>query len=720
MSDNKENLELFAKQQADPSNYVRNLPEMQGLEEWQIQEVIERLKRQFADAASKQNGSVDSAELERQVVTQYIGQIVGDVRANFTKQYEGAAAADGTPINSLVVNESLDNDQRKDLMSKFKNYAMPIGLPGGVRSQVSSAARKAVFSFSDQDGVVFTRNEQDKDLLQVTINGDCDENIYVDVGNKCSIGIAYNKDTGAVDIIQGHVFHKGDDGQYKAVSLEKKGGFFRKKEDQLADVLESDSLAKEVRKSVKNLKLIACSNPKRRENLSEEDQPKRSAAALMKGKSKGIGGIIGLACMICAGAAAMVLTGFGIAIGVGMVVGAGSLTVSAISGGATTATATTGGAAASTPGAGAGISAANSAGKSIQDGSTVAIGATTSAAVVAGSAMSSTASTAGTAAASGAGGAASAGAKAGIMQAANGIAVGGEAAGSLVLKGATSGALRVENAVTGAYQGVANSGATKGFLSGVRSVGSNLGNTVKGWFGKSASSLSGAATQSGNAVGNIPGGVSGNSANTVSNTATNISGNISAAAGQTGNAFQNAANTSAAGINGTASQGINGVQGLPGQNWNAASGYGSVAGGGISGAAGQTGAALSGAAGQTGTFASNAAGQVGNSGANVYNNFSGTVNQVSGGVDNLAKTTASDAKALGNNVPDLVNASAALSATTSAANTAASSAKGASSLVVDEVVDPAISGAAGLVDKIAASSTAGAAALGNNVPGHRC
>ena len=225
---------------------------------------------------------------------------------------------------------NLTKHQAKELLGQFKNYGMSLGFSGGTRSKVRDLAENTTFLFDYKDKLVSNLNNG---VVELTFNGNCANRHYVELKNGCYVGIDYNSKTGAVKILKDVLFHKSGDQFDHIVDLKKTGGFFGKSD--LEKVLGSKRAAEDVKKSLKNLKLIACSNPNPIDGIDPESQPRRRTAAMVDGKSHGsqltTGQKIALAAGLLAVGVGAALTGVGILFGGAALVAASGVAISAIS-----------------------------------------------------------------------------------------------------------------------------------------------------------------------------------------------------------------------------------------------------------------------------------------------------------------------------------------------------------------------------------------------------
>lgn len=225
---------------------------------------------------------------------------------------------------------NLTKHQAKELLGQFKNYGMSLGFSGGTRSKVRDLAENTTFLFDYKDKLVSNLNNG---VVELTFNGNCANRHYVELKNGCYVGIDYNSKTGAVKILKDVLFHKSGDQFDHIVDLKKTGGFFGKSD--LEKVLGSKRAAEDVKKSLKNLKLIACSNPNPIEGIDAENQPRRQVTAMVDGKSHGsqltTGQKIALAAGLLAVGVGAALTGVGILFGGAALVAASGVAISAVS-----------------------------------------------------------------------------------------------------------------------------------------------------------------------------------------------------------------------------------------------------------------------------------------------------------------------------------------------------------------------------------------------------
>ena len=225
---------------------------------------------------------------------------------------------------------NLTKHQAKELLGQFKNYGMSLGFSGGTRSKVRDLAENTTFLFDYKDKLVSNLNNG---VVELTFNGNCANRHYVELKNGCYVGIDYDSKTGAVKILKDVLFHKSGDQFDHIVDLKKTGGFFGKSD--LEKVLGSKRAAEDVKKSLKNLKLIACSNPNPIEGIDAENQPRRQVTAMVDGKSHGsqltTGQKIALAAGLLAVGVGAALTGVGILFGGAALVAASGVAISAIS-----------------------------------------------------------------------------------------------------------------------------------------------------------------------------------------------------------------------------------------------------------------------------------------------------------------------------------------------------------------------------------------------------
>ena len=128
------------------------------------------------------------------------------------------------------------------------------------------------------------------------------------------------------------MFHKSGD-QFDPIDLKKTGGFFGKSD--LEKVLGSKDTAEDVKKSLKDFKLIACSNPNPVDGIDPESQPRRQTAAMVDGKSHGsqvtTGQKIALAVGLAVVGVGAALTGVGILFGGAVITAAAGVAISAVS-----------------------------------------------------------------------------------------------------------------------------------------------------------------------------------------------------------------------------------------------------------------------------------------------------------------------------------------------------------------------------------------------------
>jgi hypothetical protein len=245
----------------------------------------------------------------------------------------------GAIANSSVISDAsekaktykgnLTKHQAEELLGQFKNYGMSVGFSGGTRSKVRALAETTTFLFDYKDKLVSNINNG---VVELTFNGNCANRHYVELKNGCYVGIDYDSKTGAVKILKDVLFHKSGDQFDHIVDLKKTGGFFGKSD--LEKVLGSKGAA-DVKKSLKDLKLIACSNPNPIDGIDPESQPRRRTAAMVDGKSHGsqltTGQKIALAVGLSVVGVGAALTGVGILFGGAAVAVAGGVAISTIS-----------------------------------------------------------------------------------------------------------------------------------------------------------------------------------------------------------------------------------------------------------------------------------------------------------------------------------------------------------------------------------------------------
>ncbi len=225
---------------------------------------------------------------------------------------------------------NLTKHQAEELLGQFKNYGMSVGFSGGTRSKVRGLAETTTFLFDYKDKLVSNINNG---VVELTFNGNCANRHYVELKNGCYVGIDYDSKTGAVKILKDVLFHKSGDQFDHIIDLKKTGGFFGKSD--LEKVLGSKGAAEDVKKSLKDLKLIACSNPNPIEGIDAENQPRRQVTAMVDGKSHGsqltTGQKIALAAGLLAVGVGAALTGVGILFGGAALVAASGVAISAVS-----------------------------------------------------------------------------------------------------------------------------------------------------------------------------------------------------------------------------------------------------------------------------------------------------------------------------------------------------------------------------------------------------
>jgi hypothetical protein len=247
----------------------------------------------------------------------------------------------GVVANSSVISDAsekstthkgnLTKHQVEELLGQFKNYGMSVGFSGGTRSKVRDLAENTTFSFDCKDEPVLKLNNG---VVKLTLNGNCGNRHYVKLKNDCYVGIDYDSKTGAVKILKDVLFHTNTSGDRldHIVDLKKTGGFFGKSD--LEKVLGSKGAA-DVKKSLKDLKLIVCSNPNLIDGIDPESQPRRRTAAMVDGKSHGsqltTGQKIALAVGLVVVGVGAALTGVGILFGGAAITAAAGVAISAVS-----------------------------------------------------------------------------------------------------------------------------------------------------------------------------------------------------------------------------------------------------------------------------------------------------------------------------------------------------------------------------------------------------
>jgi hypothetical protein len=247
------------------------------------------------------------------------------------------AVLESTPEEEYVYMNSapskISKGQTDNLLAQFKNYGMPIGLPGGTRSKDKNMAKNAIFAFEEADSIIVNEN---KGALEITFNGNCEREKYVEIKHNCFVRVDYDNQTGVVNVVKDKVFHKVDD-EYREIDLKKTGGLFGKSD--LEKELGNKQDYKDVKKSLKDLKIIACSNPTPVEGLVYEDQPRAQVAAMADGKTHGsrLSNVqkVGLAVALAAVGTVAILSGVGVVPGIGALMGAGGLITSGVSAAAT-------------------------------------------------------------------------------------------------------------------------------------------------------------------------------------------------------------------------------------------------------------------------------------------------------------------------------------------------------------------------------------------------
>ncbi|MBM5782351.1 MAG: hypothetical protein FJ368_02900 [Pelagibacterales bacterium] len=182
-----------------------------------------------------------------------------------------------------------DKNKQEDKFSWWQKSRVFRGFGYGiVRMLLGHKIRKTLDDigtprYSDQDEVIEVRDAVDKNLVEVSFNGNCRPFQFVDIGNKCHVGVVYDEQTGKVDVIPKTLYYL-EKNRHKMIDLKKTGGLFTPSDLQATVGKEA---AKEVMQNLKDLRLVAHSNPKEFSHVSSWNQPQKNAAVMVNGRSSG-------------------------------------------------------------------------------------------------------------------------------------------------------------------------------------------------------------------------------------------------------------------------------------------------------------------------------------------------------------------------------------------------------------------------------------------------
>ena len=283
-SDSKKTSELNSKAVKDVAVASMSADVSETVIEDESEEIKKR--RKIAEENSASNQSSDQVT-ESKVTISKKDKLVAEKSPNQATLPFGIGAIANASVISDASEKAkthkgnLTKHQAEELLGQFKNYGMSVGFSGGTRSKVRELAENTTFLFDYKDKLVSNVNNG---VVELTFNGNCANRHYVELKNGCYVGIDYDSKTGAVKILKDVLFHKGGD-RFDTIDLKKTGGFFGKSD--LEKVLGRKDTAEDVKKSLKDFKLIACSNPNPVDGIDPESQPRRQTAAMVDGKSHG-------------------------------------------------------------------------------------------------------------------------------------------------------------------------------------------------------------------------------------------------------------------------------------------------------------------------------------------------------------------------------------------------------------------------------------------------
>lgn len=335
-SDSKKTSELNSKAVKDVAVASMSADVSETVIEDESEEIKKR--RKIVEESSASNQSSDQVT-ESKVTISKKDKLVAEKSPNQATNQATLPFEIGAITNASVISDAsekakthkgnLTKHQAEELLGQFKNYGMSVGFSGGTRSKVRELAENTTFLFDCKDKVVSKVNNG---VVELTFNGNCANRCYVELKNGCYVGIDYDSKTGAVKILKDVLFHKDGD-RLDPIDLKKTGGFFGKSD--LEKVLGRKDTAEDVKKSLKDFKLIACSNPNPVDGIDPESQPRRQTAAMVDGKSHGsqltTGQKIALAVGLAVVGVGAALTGVGILFGGSAITAAAGVAISAVS-----------------------------------------------------------------------------------------------------------------------------------------------------------------------------------------------------------------------------------------------------------------------------------------------------------------------------------------------------------------------------------------------------
>lgn len=183
------------------------------------------------------------------------------------------------------------------------------GILGGRKDRLKRACKTANFTFSEKDGIVIDQNKFRPYRKTITINGQNNEDAYIDLGNDCSVKVNAN---GKIE--EDTIYKLEKDGSRSKIDI--KGDIFRtpltlngplvdsmkKPMTKIGKFLDTFNLnffsddhkaarkrARDVMSAYKKLELIVCTNPNNSNDKTDRDSEKTLGLTFMAfGKTHGL------------------------------------------------------------------------------------------------------------------------------------------------------------------------------------------------------------------------------------------------------------------------------------------------------------------------------------------------------------------------------------------------------------------------------------------------
>lgn len=227
------------------------------------------------------------------------------------EQFVNTILKEYTPLRTHIsdlkgVKSALLNQVQNEKL--FGIFPIP-GILGGRKDRLKRACKTAHFTFSDKDGVVIDQDKFRPYRKTITINGQNNEDTYIDLGHDCSVKI-----NAAGQVMEDAIYKLEKDGSRKKVDIS--GDMFRMPltlSSSLVDALkkpmtkigkfldlfnlnffsddhkDARKRAKDVMKAYKKLELIICTNPDNVNDRSDSESEKTLGLSFMAlGKTHGL------------------------------------------------------------------------------------------------------------------------------------------------------------------------------------------------------------------------------------------------------------------------------------------------------------------------------------------------------------------------------------------------------------------------------------------------